>query len=63
MVTENGLGLPPLYELLGFDAIPFIWSTAIGLVITMTVGYGVSLLGPPPAAEQLEGTTLRGVAR
>ena len=62
MVTENGLGLPRLYEAVGFDAVPFIWSTAIGLAVTMGVGYAVSLVGAPPAPERLVGTTLRSAA-
>ena len=63
MVTENDLGLPPLYRALGIEPIPFIWSTAVGLAVTMAVGYGVSLLGAPPAPERLAGTTLRYASR
>lgn len=59
MVTENDLGLPPLYAALGIEPIPFIWSTAVGLAVTAAVGYGVSLLGPPVSPEKLDGTTLR----
>ena len=42
---------------LGFT-MPYIWSTALGLAVTMLVGYGVSLLGPPVAEEKLRDTTL-----
>jgi solute:Na+ symporter, SSS family len=59
MVTQNDFQLPPLYEWLGIEPIPFIWSTAVGLVVTLVVGYTVSLLGRPPAAEKVESTTLR----
>ncbi len=62
MVTENDFGLPRLYEALGFAPIPFIWSTAVGLAVTMTVGYLVSLLGRPVPPERLAGTTLRQTA-
>ena len=59
MVTKNDIPLvPPLYEWMGFEAVPFIWSTAIGLAVTMLVGYGVSLLGPPVRPEQLVDTTI-----
>ena len=56
MVTENDLGLPALYAALGIAPIPFIWSTAVGLVVTGVVGFAVSLLGAPPTAEQLAHT-------
>ena len=59
MVTENDFRLPPLYEWLGIEPIPFIWSTAVGLAVTMTVGYLISLLGRRVAPEQLENTTVR----
>ena len=58
MVTENDIPVPALYEWFGFAPIPFIWSTAIGLVVTMVVGYAVSLLGPPVAPEKLVDTTI-----
>ncbi|HUE76430.1 MAG TPA: sodium/solute symporter [Longimicrobiales bacterium] len=60
MVTENDFPLPRLYEWLGMEeAIPFIWSTAVGLVITMIVGYLLSLPGGrvPPDVDEL---ALRG---
>ena len=59
MVTENDFQLPPLYEWLGIDPIPFIWSTAIGLGVTMLVGVLLSLvLGRPPSAERISQTTV-----
>ncbi|HSJ23254.1 MAG TPA: sodium/solute symporter [Longimicrobiales bacterium] len=58
MVTANDIPLPRLYEVIGMEPIPFIWSTAVGLTITLVVGYLVSLAGPPVAAERLEATTL-----
>ncbi|MEM1043633.1 MAG: sodium/solute symporter [Bacteroidota bacterium] len=60
MVTENDFGLPALYALLGFEPIPFIWSTAVGLGVTMTVGYLVSMLGRPASPEQLAYSAARG---
>ena len=62
MVTQNDFGLPPLYEWLGIEPIPFIWSTAVGLAVTLVVGYLVSLLSPPMAPEKLEHTTLARLA-
>ena len=59
MVTENDLGLPRLYEWLGTGPIPFIWSTAVGLLGTMAVGYLISCGGPATPAVRLRGTTLR----
>ncbi len=59
MVTENDFRLPRLYEWLGFGPIPFIWSTAVGLVVTLVVGYLISLAGERVPAERLESTTLR----
>ncbi|HSH44291.1 MAG TPA: sodium/solute symporter [Longimicrobiales bacterium] len=44
MVTQNDFGLPPLYAWLGMEEpLPFIWSTAVGLAVTMVVGYLLSL--------------------
>lgn len=57
MITKNDSGLPRLYEMLGIEPIGFIWSTAISLVITMTVGYIVSLAGKPVPGERIEKTT------
>ena len=63
MVTENDFPLPRLYDWFGFEPIPFIWSTGIGLVVTMVVGWLLSLAGPRPTATDLEQTTMRkGVA-
>lgn len=59
MVTANDVPLPRLYEIIGMEPIPSIWSTAVGLTITLVVGYLISLAGPPVAAERLETTTLR----
>jgi solute:Na+ symporter, SSS family len=59
MVTENDFPLPRLYEWFGFGAIPFIWSTAVGLVVTLVVGYLASLPGARVPAERLETTTVR----
>jgi SSS family solute:Na+ symporter len=58
MVTENDIPVPPLYAWLGFEPVPFIWSTAISLAVTMLVGYGLSLLGARPHPEQLVDTTV-----
>ncbi len=62
MVTENDFGLPRLYDLFGFAPIPFIWSTAVGLAITMVVGYLVSMLGHRVPPERLAHTTIRSSA-
>jgi solute:Na+ symporter, SSS family len=61
MVTANDIPLPRLYEVLGIEPIPFIWSTAIGLTITMIVGYLLSLPGERVAPERLEATTVKWV--
>jgi len=58
MVTENDFGLPRLNELFGWEPIPFIWSTAIGLGVTMLVGYGLSFMGTPTPRERLANTSL-----
>jgi solute:Na+ symporter, SSS family len=58
MVTENDFPLPRLYEWFGFDAIPFIWSTAVGLSVTLVVGYLLSMAGPRVSPERLETTTV-----
>ncbi|MEX2584506.1 MAG: sodium/solute symporter [Gemmatimonadota bacterium] len=59
MVTENDFPLPRLYEWLGIGPIPFIWSTAVGLVVTLVVGYLLSLAGRRPPPERTDDTTLR----
>ncbi len=59
MVTQNDFPLPRLYEWFGFAPIPFIWSTAVGLVVTLVVGYLLSLFGRPVAPERLESTTVK----
>jgi solute:Na+ symporter, SSS family len=59
MVTENDFPLPRLFDLLGFNAIPFIWSTAVGLVVTLVVGYLISLMGTRIPPERLANTTVR----
>jgi len=59
MVTENDFPLPRLYEWFGFAPIPFIWSTAVGLVVTLGVGYLVSLGGKRVPPERLEGITVK----
>jgi solute:Na+ symporter, SSS family len=59
MVTQNDFPLPRLYEWWGMEPIPFIWSTAVGLVITMVTGYTISLFGRPMPPERLENTTVR----
>jgi SSS family solute:Na+ symporter len=63
LVTENDFPLPRLYEWIGRDPVPFIWSTGIGLIVTVVVGYLISLAGRPPAPEQIESTTLQRTAR
>jgi solute:Na+ symporter, SSS family len=60
MITANDIPLPNLYEWIGIGPIPFIWSTAVGLVVTLLVGYLISLAGPRVPPEKLEGTTLKG---
>lgn len=62
MMTENDFPLPNLFEWLGMAPIPFIWSTALGVSVTLVVGYLLSMMGTPVAPEKLEGTTLRKVA-
>ena len=57
-VTDNNLPLPHLNELLGFAAVPSIWSTAIGLAVTLAVGYAISLFGHRVPPERLEDTTV-----
>jgi solute:Na+ symporter, SSS family len=57
MVTQNDFRLPQLYTMLGFEPIPFIWSTAVGLVVTLIVGYLISLPGHRVPPERLEQTT------
>lgn len=57
MVTENELPVPRLYEVFGFEAVPFIWSTAISLLITLGIGYLLSLPGGPVAVEKRKKTT------
>ena len=51
MMTENDFGLPHLYEWVGMEPIPFIWSTALGLTATLVredgrEGEVFSLIGP-----------------
>lgn len=59
MVTENDFPLPRIYEWLGREPIPFIWSTGVGLIVTVVVGYLISLAGRRPSPERLENTTLQ----
>ncbi len=59
MVTENDFPLPRLYEWFAFEPIPFIWSTAVGLLVTLIVGYLISLPGHRIPPERLENTTAR----
>jgi solute:Na+ symporter, SSS family len=63
MVTANDFPLPDLYALLGFAPIPFIWSTAVGLAVTMLVGYLLSLPGGRVPADRLKNTTVRWTQR
>jgi SSS family solute:Na+ symporter len=51
MVTENDFGLPRLNAWLGLDPVPYIWSTAIGVAVTMAVGLLLSLPGGRSAGE------------
>lgn len=62
-VTENDFGLPRLYAWLGAEPIPFIWSTAVGLVATAVVGYLASLPGARVSPERLENTTIRKLGK
>ncbi|MBR9988650.1 MAG: sodium/solute symporter [Gemmatimonadetes bacterium] len=59
MMTDNDFPLPQMYEWFGVGPIPFIWSTALGLVVTLVVGYLISLGGPRVPQERLEDTTLK----
>jgi solute:Na+ symporter, SSS family len=59
MVTQNDIPVPRLHEILGFAPVPFIWSTAIGLAITLVVGYLASLAGERVPDSRLENTTVR----
>jgi solute:Na+ symporter, SSS family len=59
MLTANDIPLPNMYEWLGREPIPFIWSTAVGLAVTLVVGYLVSLAGSRIPPERLEQTTLK----
>jgi solute:Na+ symporter, SSS family len=59
MVTETDFPLPRLYAWFGFEPIPFIWSTAVGLLVTLVVGYLISLPGHRVPPERLEDTTVR----
>ncbi|CAN5800445.1 sodium:solute symporter [soil metagenome] len=59
MVTQNDFPLPRLYETLGIGPIPFIWSTAIGLIVTVITGYIISLFGHRIPPERLENTTVK----
>ena len=62
MVTENDFPLPRIYEWLGREPIPFIWSTGVGLIVTVVVGYLISLAGRRPSPERLENTTFQRTA-
>jgi SSS family solute:Na+ symporter len=59
MMTENDFRLPHMYEWFGMDPVPFIWSTGIGLIVTLVVGYLISLMGRRVPPERLEDTTLK----
>jgi solute:Na+ symporter, SSS family len=59
MVTANDFPLPRLYERFGFEPIPSIWSTAVGLTVTLVVGYLISLAGRPLPPERLEDTSVK----
>jgi len=59
MVTRNDFPLPRLYEMMGFEPVPFIWSTAIGLFVTVITGYIISLFGQRIPPERLENTTVK----
>jgi SSS family solute:Na+ symporter len=61
MVTENDFRLPRLYEVMGFEAIPFIWSTAVGLAVTLVVGYLLSMVFPSDPPERIQELTARDV--
>lgn len=63
MVSENDFRLPRLYEWFDFEPIPFIWSTAVGLAVTVVVGYLLSLPGHRVPPERLEQTTLGWLSR
>jgi SSS family solute:Na+ symporter len=59
MMTENDFPLPRMNEWFGREPIPFIWSTGVGLVVTLIVGYLLSLPGGRVPPERLENTTLK----
>jgi SSS family solute:Na+ symporter len=58
MVTENDFGLPRLNEWLGLEPVPYIWSTAIGLGVTMVVGLLISLAQSPGSTAEVEAGSL-----
>jgi len=60
ILTDNLTGLSFIAEAAGFTPFPSIWATAVGLVVTMAVGYLISLTSDyrtPP--DRLENTTVR----
>jgi solute:Na+ symporter, SSS family len=59
MMTENDFPLPNMYEWFGIGPIPFIWSTAVGLTVTLIVGYTISLFGERVSDDRLENTALK----
>lgn len=54
MSKDPPFGIPTLYDKIGCEPIPFIWSTAVALPLTLVLGWLISLLGPPPAPEVVE---------
>lgn len=57
--TDNLTGLSFIVEAVGITPLPFIWATAVGLAVTMIVGYALSLVAggrTPPG--RLEKTTV-----
>ena len=59
MVTENDFGLPPLHAWLGIEPIPFIWSTAVGLVL---YGMRPEVIGGSPFASENDRAAREAVA-
>jgi SSS family solute:Na+ symporter len=60
ILTDNLTGLSFIAEAVGVAPLPFLWATAVGLVVTLAVGYLVSLVaGGRTPPDRLENTTVR----
>ena len=62
ILTDNLTGLSFIAEAVGIVPFPSIWATAVGLVVTLAVGYALSLVvGRHPPPGQLENTTVQWI--